>query len=259
MAVTPELAGQIEQELSGLQKSDIKRPGTSMNKFIDDFTTTLAQVEIDLEALVKAGFDASTLPRSRALLELLSLAYGERRGVTPEAAEKREYFDQQMTLATMDKKRLSVVCSHIAKNCGDKKTQQNYHAITLGSGIIDTLNDNLAMVAMIHENLQIASQVKPGGFTIDETYCNEVKERAVELLMLKGVVVNHGNPQNNIVDRQNRLLSLCMNVMSEIKRFAHAAFFDNLEYYSSNYSTYHSQSGSENDTEEKDTKTTAAS
>lgn len=128
----------------------------------------------------------------------------------------------------MDRKRLSVVCSHIAKVCGENKAQQNYHTISLGSGIVDTLNDNLAMVSMIREYPEIASQVKPGGFTIDETYCNEVKERAVELLMLKGVVVNRGINQNDTVDRLNRLLTLSMNVMSKIKKFAHVAFFEQI-------------------------------
>jgi hypothetical protein len=136
MAVTPELASQIERELSELKKSDLRRLGTSMNRFMDDFSKILAQTETDQTALVNAGFDASTMPRSRALLELLSLTYGERRGLAPVTAENRAHFDQQMALATLDRKRLSVVCAHIADACRNKRVQQNYRLIAQGNGNI---------------------------------------------------------------------------------------------------------------------------
>jgi hypothetical protein len=238
MAVTPELAELIEQEISELKKSDLRRLGCGMNKFLEDFSKTLAQTETDMAALVSAGFNESHMPRSRALLELLSITYGERRGLAPDTAGKRAYFDRLMVLANLDRKRLSVVCSHIVKTCGDKKTKIKYRKIAKGSGIVNTLNANIALVSLIGEYPELSSQIKPGGFAIDPAYCNEVTSRSLELLKLKGVVVEHGAAPSATVYRQNRLLTLSLNAMSEIKKFAHAAFFDNQKYYNNNYATY---------------------
>lgn len=238
MTVSPELASQIEQESNALTQNDLRKPGISINRFMNNYSKILAGVENDLQILVSAGFDSSTLPRSRALFELLSLAYGEYRGKTQKSAERKKNFDQQMTIASMDKKRLRIVCSYIAKKCEDKNIQQNIRTIKSRTGIVDTLNDNLAMVAIIREYPQIALQVKPGGLSVDDSYCNEVKNRAVELLMLRGLIINRGKTQDDTMDRLNRLLTLCIKVVSEIKMFAKIAFFDNPNYYSSNYSTY---------------------
>lgn len=37
------------------------------------------------------------------------------------------------------------------------------------------------------------------------------------------------------MDQLSRIITLCMNAISEIKKFASAAFFDNTEYYKTNY------------------------
>lgn len=245
MAISPELEKIIEQDLKNLNKKDIHRPGTSINKFIDDLSTIKAHAEKDLPSLVNAGYDALSLTRTDALLMLLSLTHSERRGLTPVSAERQIFFDQQMPLANLDKKRLSIVCSHIAETCGDTKVIKNYRIITQGSSITDTLNDNLAMVVMIQDYPKLASQIKPGGVAIDQAYCNEVKTRAMELLSIKGGAQNSSNSTDALVDRQNRLITLCKIAINEIKKYARAAFFDDMEHYNKNY-VFNSRSQNEN-------------
>jgi hypothetical protein len=125
--------------------------------------------------------------------------------------------------------------------------------------IFDTLKHNIVLVAMIGEHPELASQIKLEGVSIEKSYCDEVVSRAVEQLLLKGVIVEQGAPKNEKVNHQNRLITLCINAMREIKKFALAAFFDDQEYYNSNYATYARVSGSsETETEEQETEAVVA-
>lgn len=158
-------------------------------------------------------------------------------GITPDSPEKRAKFDTQMAIAEMDRKRLGVVAAYVVEKSGDKKALRNYRYIAKGSGPIDTLTDNLGLSALVRQFPEMASQIKPGGQAVDAKYLDEATARAVELLAMSGYVMERGVPQNVAVDRQNRLLTLCMQAQSDIKKFAAAAFFDNIEYYNSNYAS----------------------
>jgi hypothetical protein len=208
-----------------------------MNKFIGEFSGNLAQADEDRDILVASGFDQELMPKFRGLLEMLSLAYGERLGTTPESPEKRVAFNEGMALAEKDRRRLGVVGAHIAEKSGDPMARRSYRLIAKGSGYIDTLTDNLGLVALIKKYPEEAAEIKPGGVEISAAYMDEVVARAVELLQMRGIVVEKGVPKNVTVDRQNRLLTLCLNAQSYIKKYAYAAFFDNIEYYNSNYAS----------------------
>jgi hypothetical protein len=237
MSISKELNAIIEKEIAALNRSEYRRPGVSMNKFIGEFSGNLAQVEEDKDTLVASGFDWSLMPKYRGLLEVLSLAYGERLGTTPESPEQRVAFNEQMALAEKDRRRLGVVGAHIAEKSDDALARRNYRLIAKGSGAIDTLTDNLGLAALIKKYPKEAADIKPGGMEISDAYLDEVVTRAVDLLQMRGIVVEKGIPQNGAVDRQNRLLTLCLNAQSYIKKYAYAAFFDNMEYYDSNYAS----------------------
>lgn len=237
MAISSELEKEIEKEAAGLRKKDYRRPSMTISKFLDEYGNNLAQAEKDNDALVAAGFNGSRMPKYRACFEMLSLAIGERIGAIPDTPEKRARFDEQMALAEKDRRMLAVVCSHIAERSSDKKAQQNYRMIAQGNSIIDTLTDNLALVALIKEFPQYAAEIKPGGVAVTKEYMEEAIKRAVDLLQMKGIVVEKGIPQNAAVDRQNRLLTLCVLAQADIRKFARAAFYDNSDYYIKNYAS----------------------
>jgi hypothetical protein len=245
MAISAELSKSIEKEAAVLKSDEYRRPAMSINRFIAEYSGNLAQAKEDMDELVAAGFDAGKMPRYRALLEMLSLSHGERLGTTPESPEKRARFNKLMAEAEMDRKRLGVVGAHITEQCGDAKVRRNWRTIVKGSGMVDTCIDNLSLIAMVKEFPELASQIRPGGKEISAKYLEEVTGRAVELLQLKGIVVEKGVPQNAAVDRQNRLLTLCLNAQSDIKKYANAAFFDTIEYYKSNYASSSARSAPE--------------
>lgn len=252
MALSLELNQTIEQKIAEVDSGLYRRPGTSLNKFIDAYSSILAQTSKDSAKLIGAGFNGSNIPLYNGYLELLSLTLGERRGVSPDSQENRVVFDTQMVLAELDKKRLMVVANYIAGKLNDKTINRNLKEIAKGNGIIDTLCDDLALTAIVKKYPQLASQIRPGQFEVTEEYCDQVRKRAVDLLALKGFVVEQGVPQNFQVDRQNRLITLCMEAISDIREFANAAFFDNTKYYNDFYaSPFRQQSSGSDDTSDE--------
>lgn len=238
MALTPEMIKYIDTLAAELKERQFRRLNKGANKFIGEFSGNLSQVEIDLPALTSAGFDSSKLPLYKSLFEVLVATIGDRRGLAPNEPEKKAYFDQQMEKLELDRKRLIIVCGHIAEKCGDRVIASNYRKIVQeGSGKIDKMTDTVALNSIVRKYLKLASEIRPGGMLIDETYCDEAYARAFELLTMCGVSVVQGIPQSDLVDRQNRIVTLCLNAQSEIKKFAAAAFFDNIEYYNSHYAS----------------------
>lgn len=258
MALTPEIARQIEQEITQIKKNDIQLTvsNKSLNSLIYDFGSTLAQAEIDLSDLVNVGFDATTMQRNYALLELMSLTYGTYSVLTPESVEQRVHFDQQLALARLDKKRLIVICDQIFQDCNNDSLRQKYSTLDNGTGIIVTLKNILTMVNIIYEYSEKFSQIKPNRIEIDIQYCEKAKSRALELLMFKGVIVNCRDASNDTVDRQNKLLTLCMNIQNEIKKFAFIAFSHDIEYYECHYSSNHNYRLVEEDTDSLEAQST---
>jgi hypothetical protein len=237
MAISQELTREIEQELAALAKKDLRKPPMTIAKFLDEFGNNLGQAEKDNDPLVAAGFKNSRIPKYRAYFEMLSLAIGERIGAIADTPEKRAMFDEQMAIAEKDRKMMAVVASHIAEQSDDKKALHNYRVIAKGNSIIDTLTDILGLSALIKEYPQYASEIRPGGVAITGQFMDQAVERAVALLQMKGVVVEKGVPHNAAVDRQNRLLTLCIKAQADIRKFARAAFYDNSDYYNQNYAS----------------------
>ncbi|HMA66107.1 MAG TPA: hypothetical protein VKO63_12940 [Chitinispirillaceae bacterium] len=235
MAISAELRALIDGQMAALSKKEIQKPNMAMNTFTNNFSGLLAQMETDLDKLIAAGFNGANTALYRAYLEALLLAHGERRGVLDISPEKKQVFDTEFPKAEADKKRLLVVGRHIAENSKYRADWKAFQNIAEGSGTIDTLNDNVALVPMIKENPALASQVRPGGFAITNAYLDEVLERSVRLLMMKGYIVENGVPQNDYVDKQYRLVTLCRRAITDIKKYGNIAFYDDKEYYESNY------------------------
>jgi hypothetical protein len=244
MALTPELQTEIENEISALDKRDYRRPGTGINAFIDDYSGILAQAVRDQASLVAAGFDWSRMGKYEGYLALLSQTHGERVGTIPEAPEKRAQFDENLTLAQKERRQMGIVASYIVEQSDDKDARHNYRQIAKGSGTMDILLDNIGLVALILDFPQLASQIRPGGVVIDAAYLGAASARAVELLRIKGIVVEHGTAHNALVDRQNRLLTLCLRARTDIRTYAAAAFFEDVEYYNRKYASQSSRAES---------------
>lgn len=234
MALTPEIAAVVEKKMTDLKKEEYERSGLSQQKFLDYILSINAQMVTDRTSLVNAGFTESNVELYLGMQEVLMLTYGRRYGLT-KTPEQKAAFDEKFTFAEKNKRRMLIVAKHIVDKTGDNKIARHYKQIVKGDSIVDTLTDNLSLGALIDQYQQIASEIKPGGIAIDATFTAEATKLAVDLLAIKGFVVEKGTPVSAHVDRLNRIVTLCVRAVADIRKYAEAAFIDEPEYFRKNY------------------------
>ncbi|HEX2957505.1 MAG TPA: hypothetical protein VHO70_11780, partial [Chitinispirillaceae bacterium] len=193
------------------------------------------QMQIDLERLIQAGFEKECSVKYIGLQEMLVLLYGERHGTVAPESEKNQYVKKQMALALEDKKRIMIVGRHIYDVHKDSTVKAALGPGRNGKGAIAVLTKILELVSLIQAYPETALQIRPCGVAVDDHYCTMVTNRALELLKLRGYIVVRGVPKNVKVDRLNRIITLCIQAQTQIKKFAKAAFLDNFDYYKDNY------------------------
>jgi hypothetical protein len=235
MALSADLLQIIEKELETLQKEVYKRPGIAIENFIDQYGNIIARMQIDLGRLIEAGFDKENSVKYIGLHEMLILLYGERYGSVAPESEESQYVKKQMALALEDKKRLLVVARHIYDIHKDSTVKKVLGKSLNGTGAVAVLTKILELVSMVRAYPQTALQIRPGGVAVDDHYCTMVTSRALELLKLQGYIVVRGVPKNVKVDRLNRIITLCIQAQTNIKKFAKAAFLYEFAYYKNNY------------------------
>jgi hypothetical protein len=148
------------------------------------------------------------------------------------------YFNNEFAIAKTDRRRMFIVVEHICDRVKDAALNRNFNYLKQGESIADTLTDVLGSAPVIIKYSNYASEIRPGGVLVDEAYCNAACDRAVALLKLKGFAIEKGIAPSSAVDQLSRIMTLCVNAVSEIKKFATAAFFDNTDYYETHYAVH---------------------
>lgn len=235
MAISAELQARIDAEMKSLKQEDLKRSGFTAVQFFDILLKIFANAKKDVALLIAAGMVNDMLEYCDGLVETMSNVLAMRHGITTETPEQRAFFDEQFKFVERDRRYMLAVVAHIVERSGDKKVKNDYKQITAGSSILDSLNDVRAMVVIIKKYLQFASEVHPNGMTIDTAFCDEADNRALELLKIKAFVVVKGVTAVSEVEQLNKITTLCVRAIIQVKKFAYLAFIDNTEYYSSNY------------------------
>jgi hypothetical protein len=245
MALTPENEATIEQSMASLKV--LLRTSLNKDEFISDHTFFLANMESDLGKLHVAGLPLDKPEFFRGCFDVLVMAIGERGGSSAAPSEKKVQYDGMEKLLGENRVELGVAGKYIADNSGDPAMVKRYKYIQKSSGVIDSAKDVIGLSGMVKLYPELALQIKPDGKTIDEAYCKGAVNNAVELLRIKGFVMVKGVPQNNSVDRQNRILTLCIQNQNLLKTFAKAAFCKNMEYYNTRYTSQFKKSTSDDD------------
>lgn len=237
MLEVPTVHEVIEQEMAALTKEEYLRPGMSYNDFAEEVTNTFAQAQEDKKSLVDAGFDWSRMPKYIQYLQMLSLEHGKRVSNEGIQAEVQEQYKDKMPQADAIKKVLLVVIRYIVKRTNDSKDKRVYEIIRDGYGDMDTLQDILASISFIGAKMELAAQVRPGGIVVDQAYLDSAETLALHLVKLKGEVTAAADEGSEYVDRQNQLITLCIQALREIKLFAEIAYYDNPDHYDEFYAS----------------------
>lgn len=142
-----------------------------------------------------------------------------------------------MPRAEEAKKKIMVVLRFMVIRTQDTNVKRSYKMIQKGYGDIDTLQDIIAGVSLIKSHSEYLSQVRPGGIEVTLDYLEESKKLALELVAMRGDVTAAADDTSVYVDRQNRLLTLCIKVQREIKLFADIAYYNDQDRYDRYYAS----------------------
>lgn len=226
-----------EQEMAQLTADRLQKINRKYSDFLLEFTGCIAQVEEDKVALIAANFDWTLLPKYEFYLEKMPQVQAERIVAQGEQADAVEEFTLRMAEAELVKKVLLVMAAYILYRKNDPEDKRIYNEVRRDSGDTDTLSDIVTLVNFGRTNMALVSQISPGGQKIDEEYFTKATKDVKDLMRLKGISEKTLDNIDSRVDRKNRLLTLMVLAEREMKFFAKAAFFNDLDYYYKHYAS----------------------
>jgi hypothetical protein len=249
MVLSAEMNEKIEQEMAALDKDNLLRPGMSYNDFVGDYTNVIAQAQKDMPLLSGAGFDASQMPLYTGYLDKLVLEQGERVAVEGETTESEAAFAASMPTAREDKRMLMAMGRFVVRRTKSPEAKRVYKMVRAGSGDVDTLNDNVAMVSFARKYKDYVAKVRPGGRVIDEPELVRIETEALALLKLRGESSTDAKTPSTQVGRKARIVSLCVTASQEIRLLAEMAFYNDLDRYNRFYASARKTSAGSSESE----------
>ena len=251
MSETDEMNAVMESEMGALSEEQFIRPGCAFDIYEKYFSKLLAQTEKDRAPLTAAGFRyEEKMPKYVAYHEKLALEHGQRVNAESAVSKAAKVFREGIPQAKQDKKVLMAAGRYVVARSETPEPKRVYDQVRKGYGHVDLLNDNIAMVAFCRTYAGLVSEVRPGGITIDEAFLERVESEAVSLLKRHGEAAAATDEESYRVDRQRRLLTLCILAERDIKLFADAAYYDDTDYYNDNYARPDKSSDSNDSPEE---------
>lgn len=230
--ISPELQAQIDREMEELSSKEYRSVQSSVDDFIGGYSTLLTQAQRDIGKLEAAGFPLEQMDKFRGYLDVLSDTNVERVVTLPQMSPERTDFNQRMNATLPYKVKLRMVTEHIRDVVGTDEIKKVYRLIAEGSGQVDDLQDIRRYISVIRTYPEIASEMRPGGVLMTPELLDTIDADAKSLLMDLGIT---DHPRSEAVDRQNRILTLCLNARTYLKKYAKAAFVDDPDYYDRYY------------------------
>ena len=231
MAISEKLGIEIELEILGVVT--IKRPGTGHTDFMTEYSRALAQTTIDRIPLENTKFDFTKMEKFEAYLELLSYAMSDKGVSFGVKGDAQVNLDQVMEIVNDKRKVLLKFVKFIFEENQSSEVRQAYEYIKRGRGDIDSANDCIMMVSFARKNMEYAKKIAPLGQEINEALLQVVESAAITVLKAKGVSIATSSDSTKLVERQDRIISLCCDALTYIRRYADKAFEQ--EYYDQYY------------------------
>ncbi|MDG5815414.1 hypothetical protein QA601_10005 [Chitinispirillales bacterium ANBcel5] len=235
MNTSREIDKEIEEEMAALISKEFRRPSMRIDEFLDEYSALLQQAKKDKTELVAAQFDWSLMPKYDRYLALLFLAAAETVNAELAMPEIKKEYDERLETLLFNLSVLREVAMHIVSNPKNDDVINSYNRIIENRGKANAATTVVDLVAFIRDYPTEAAQICPAGIRVDECYLDEVKQRALTLIKMKGSVVIGAKEVSAVYSRKKRLLTLSMRATAHIKKYARIAFVKNRKYYVDNY------------------------
>lgn len=247
MAITPELQQKIDDAMASTTEKRV--PNMKIHQFLHRLNQYIALLLKDKEKLISTGYDWENQVFFVALVAVLTQVHADR--VAAEGKGGRQTFGASMKKIRMYRRIMVLVTKHVIDRTGDKTITAALKKIKKNSNNLDTLHDVLALASILREHLDIAKEFTPERIEVNEEYLNIITAEAEELITLEGKPDIETSERAILVDKQDRLMTLCMDSIDLIKKYGKGAFCLHMDYYDKHYPLYINQEGSQNSTNDE--------
>lgn len=247
MEISPELQQKIDDAMASVTEKRL--PNMKIHHFLHRLNQYIALTTKDKEKLVSTGYNWEKQEFLIALIAVLTQIHADR--IAAEGKGARQIFGAAMKKIKMYSVILIQVTEHVIDRTGDKTIEAALKRIKKESNNLDTLHDILALASLLGAHLDIAKEFTPEGIEVNEGYLNLVTTEVEKLLTLEGKPDNETSERAMLVDTQEKLMTLCMVEIDEIKKYAKGAFCLHMDYYKKHYPLYLTQEGSINNSNEE--------
>lgn len=245
-----ELDQQIDTVMNAV--TEYRRAYPNYISFTKRYTHVLAQMEVDRDKLTTANYEWERQPFRTRIFTRLNHVHGERVAAEGKGFEQNEAFDEGLKKMEMYRTILISRLNYIIHKTKSEKAKAAMRKIKKGRTKLDIVRDVHALVSCIRDFPEITGGLKPSGMDVNAGYLDLVTAEADKLMLTEGEASAADSPRSILVDKQNRLITLCMNEYDEMLIFAEGAFSHQKEYYKDNYTFRKSSKASKAIEEEGD-------
>lgn len=233
MEITEELRASINAKAESL--TIIKRPQRDYNFHMNRLGRYLAQIEVDKDDLVQSNFNWDNATIYGGIHTMINEIHAKRVAAEGKGSTPGEQFRALAKKMKMYRKVMTIVLEHVIKRNSSPSLKAAADKIKKGSTNIDAVRDVLALCEVLKDHLEEAKGITPRGILVNEDYLTVVSAEAEKTLDLEGPADNTGTERSKLVDMQKRLLMLSVHAIDDIKEYAKAAYFMDMDYYREHY------------------------
>lgn len=228
----------IESAIAQLEPKDYLRSGRSYQNSITEFSKIIAQGRKDKDALTASLFNMVVLDVFEAAYQKLVDAHAKRVALLGEKADIVVIFDERMPEMNEKKKVLGHVIQYLIGVLPDNKDiLRTWGEVKKGFGDIDTLDDIVVCATAVEQYPDYYQKVAPAGVVIDADYLSTARAEAKEMIKKHGEATVASQESKKLLDRQRRLMTLCVAAERWVKLYANMAFMNNMDHYNQFYAS----------------------
>ncbi len=234
MPVEAELRATIEADIQAV--SDIRSVSMKMHDFIHRLNGYAAQIVIDKEQLTKTGYNQNKEVYFITLIDMITETHADRNAA--EGKGTREQFRATMDQMRLYRTVLILVTEHIIDKTGNEEIKTALKKIRSDHTNLDILHDILALASILNDHWELADDFTPGGVEVNDEYLHIVTIKVEALLKHEGKPNQKSSERAMLVLKQDKLITLCLNAIDEIKKYAKGTFFMDMPYFRKHYTLY---------------------
>lgn len=231
MPITAEMQEKIDNDIA--QVAYDRNTKLTIHQVMERFGRFVAQIEIDKEDLIRSKFDWTKQPYFAALSIYLYEVHAAR--AAAEGKGPGAKLREAMPRFKMNHKVLSLVLKFVIGKTNNQNLIKVYDKVKQDNNNLDTLHDILIMTVALRDFLDIAADFAPRGINVNEGYLDVITEEVEELLVINGETLTSGTDRGKLVDKQNKLIVLCLEAIDYIREYAEGAFCLDMDYFKEHY------------------------